>query len=58
VLIGRGSADQWYGPETLASDVERLQSARVGVDVVEFEGGHEWSEEFSRAAERFLNDHQ
>jgi|SRR5437660_727534 len=53
-LIGRGSGDQWYGPQTLASDVERLRSARVRVEVEEFEGGHEWTEQFSRATERFL----
>jgi predicted esterase len=57
-LIGRGSADQWYGSKTLASDVERLRSARVRVFVEEFDGGHEWTEEFSRAAERFLIDTQ
>ena len=56
VLIGRGNADHWYGSGTMASDVKRLRSARVRVEVAEFEGGHEWSEQFSRAAERFLND--
>jgi predicted esterase len=56
VLIGRGSADRWYGRQTLASDVARLRSAGVRVEVAEFEGGHEWTEEFSRAAERFLHD--
>jgi predicted esterase len=58
VLIGRGNSDQWYGPETLASDVGRLRAAGVNVQVEEFEGGHEWSEQFSRAAERFLTDHR
>jgi predicted esterase len=55
VLLGRGRDDQWYGSPALTSDVERLQSAGVHVDVLEFRGGHEWTEEFSEAAARFLN---
>jgi predicted esterase len=56
VLLGRGSNDQWYGAQTLASDVARLREAGVHVDVLEFEGGHEWTDEFSLAAARFLNE--
>lgn len=55
-LVGRGSDDNWYGAATMASDVERLRAAGVHVDVARFEGGHEWTTEFSRAAARFLSE--
>jgi len=55
-LLGRGADDRWYGSATLASDVDRLRSAGVAVDVLEFEGGHEWNTAFSNAAARFLNE--
>lgn len=54
VLIGRGLKDEWYTAEKLAKDEERLRSAGVNAEIVTFPGGHEWSEEFSTAASRFL----
>ena len=53
-LVGRGSRDDWYTPEMFADDVERLRQARVDVRAIEFDGGHEWSEEFAREASSFL----
>lgn len=53
-LVGRGSRDDWYTPEKFADDVERLRQARVDVRAIEFDGGHEWSEEFAREASSFL----
>lgn len=54
VIISRGSRDEWYTEEKLVSDERRLQNAGVRVEVVRFEGGHEWPPEFSRAAGHFL----
>jgi predicted esterase len=50
VLIGRGSSDPWYSEEKLAADVELLEGKGVRVEVCRFEGGHEWSDAFYRAA--------
>lgn len=55
-LVGRGSGDTWYGQDAFASDIERLRAAGVALDAVPFEGGHEWTAEFSRAAARFLGE--
>ena len=54
-LIGRGRADAWYGPQTLAADVDRLRAARVRVETVAVDGGHEWTADFSAAVARFLS---
>jgi len=55
VLIGRGTADPWYGEEKLAADVKLLRSRGVSVEVCAFEGGHEWSDSFYRAAADLLS---
>ena len=54
VLIGRGSDDPWYTEEKLERDLELLRKKGVAVEVCRFAGGHEWSEEFLRAAGRWL----
>ncbi len=54
VLLGRGVHDEWYTAEKLSRDEQRLRSAGVHVEVVTFDGGHEWSEELRQAASRFL----
>ncbi len=54
VLIGRGNRDEWYTPEKLAADEKRLRDAGVAVQVVTFEGSHEWSREFASAVSQFL----
>jgi predicted esterase len=54
VLLGRGSSDEWYSEEKLASDELRLRDAGVSVQVLRFEGGHEWPPAFARAAGEFL----
>lgn len=54
VIIGRGTRDEWYSEEKLLADQGRLQDAGVRVEVVRFDGGHEWPPEFSRAAGHFL----
>jgi predicted esterase len=54
VIIGRGIRDEWYTEEKLGADELRLRDAGVRVEVVRFDGGHEWPPEFSRAVGRFL----
>jgi predicted esterase len=54
VLIGRGTADPWYSEEKLEADISLLEGKGVDVELCRFEGGHEWSEEFCRAAGRIL----
>jgi predicted esterase len=50
VLIGRGHTDPWYSEQKLAADVNLLQGKGVAVEVCRFEGGHEWTDAFSRTA--------
>jgi len=54
VLIGRGSEDPWYAAEKLEKDAAVLQGKGVDVEVCRFDGGHEWSAAFYRAAGAFL----
>jgi predicted esterase len=54
VLIGRGAGDPWYSEEKLAADVQLLERKGVAVEVCRFDGGHEWSDVFSRAAGEVL----
>lgn len=54
VLVGRGTEDTWYGEAKMESDVARLQSRGIRVETCVFEGGHEWTAEFRRAARDFL----
>ena len=53
-LIGRGADDEWYAPAKFAEDLQRLMAAGVDVRPIEFDGGHEWSADFNRAAGEFL----
>jgi len=55
VLLGRGDQDEWYTAAKLEEDQSRLLAAGVEVEVVHFNGGHEWSDTFRKAASRFLN---
>jgi len=55
VLIGIGNKDEWYIPEKLASDEQRLRAAGVNLEVCSFDGGHEWTSIFADAAGRFLD---
>jgi len=50
VLIGRGEHDGWYTDEKLKKDLKFLPHASTCV----FDGGHEWSDDFRRAAGEFL----
>jgi predicted esterase len=53
-LLGRGDQDDWYTAAKLEADEKRLRAAGVDVRVVLFQGGHEWTDVFQRAAADFL----
>jgi predicted esterase len=54
VLLGRGGGEQWYTREKLRADLDCLRAAAVDVTLCEFDGGHEWTDPFRRAAATFL----
>ncbi len=54
VLIGAGVRDTWYTATKLAEDEAFLRGRGAPLEVVRFEGGHEWTEEFREAAGRWL----
>src|SRR5262249_8081212 len=54
VLLARGTRDEWYTAEKLASDERRLRAAGVDVQILSFEAAHEWTAEFNEAATRYL----
>lgn len=55
VLIGRGTQDEWYDEGKMQRDLDLLDGAGVVAETCVFEGGHEFTGEFNRAAGRFLN---
>ena len=54
VLIGVGSEETWYTADRLDADVTFLRAAGADVDVVRFDGGHEWTDAFRRAAGEWI----
>lgn len=54
VLIGRGTRDEWYTERKAEADERRLREAGVDVQMVVFDGAHEWTPEFAKAAGRCL----
>ena len=56
VLIGRGRDEEWYTPAKMAEDVARLENKGATPRVHEFDGGHEFTDDFRRAASRFLRE--
>jgi len=55
VLVGRGRGDEWYDQAKLQADLDRLRAAGTAADACVFDGGHEWTTDFYRAAGRFLS---
>ena len=55
-LICRGKADHLYAAATFERDAQRLRDARVNVRSLEFDGGHEWTDDVLQAASRFLRE--
>ena len=54
VLVCRGNRDEWYGANTFAADLRRLEESGVNAQRCEFDGGHEWSGAVNDAAAGFL----
>ena len=55
-LVCHGARDEWYTEAIFARDIARLRGANVAVTAVEFDRGHEWSDEVVRAASVFLRE--
>jgi predicted esterase len=49
-LLARGTKDDWYTTEKFERDLRVLKD----VTKLEFDGGHEWTDDFRAAAGRFL----
>jgi predicted esterase len=56
VLIGRGTADDWYTETKQAADLAALARVGVRVEACVFEGGHEWTDSFRAAASSMLRN--
>jgi len=54
ILIGRGERDTFYSEVHLEKDLATLERLGQRVEVLRFEGGHEWGPDFLMAAGRFL----
>lgn len=54
VLLGRGSRDPWYTQEKMEADIRVLSEKSARLEICEFEGDHDWSDEFSKRAGQFL----
>ena len=52
-LLGRGKYENWYSEEKFKKDLSFLDG-RSEVTSCVFTGGHEWTDEFRRAAAVFL----
>ncbi len=55
-LVCHGIRDEWYTQAIFSRDVARLREANVAVQPLEFDGGHEWSDEVVQAASQFLRE--
>ena len=54
MLIGVGARDNWYNGARVDADIGFLNARSVPHQVVRFEGGHEFTEEFRQAAGAWL----
>ena len=54
VLLDAGVRDAWYTAEKVAADEQFLTSRGVAHEIVRFDGGHDWTDEFRLAAGRWL----
>lgn len=55
-LVCHGMRDEWYTQAIFERDIQRLREAKVNVRPLEFDGGHEWSDEVVQAASLFLHE--
>jgi predicted esterase len=56
ILLGRGTADDWYGTAKASADLEILTTAGVRVTEHVFDGGHDWAPEFISRAGAFIDE--
>lgn len=56
VLIGAGREDPWYTPAKCDEDEHVLRTKTATLQVVRFQGGHEWTAEFRDAAGVWLSE--
>ena len=56
ILIGRGNEDQLYSLEKWQEDLNRIDKSDLKSTLCTFDGGHRWSESYSEAAGKFLED--
>lgn len=54
VLVGVGDREEWYSSDKVAHDVGFLSAKGVDHSLVRFDGGHEWTDGFRKAAGEFL----
>lgn len=55
VVMGGGRRDTYYPPAKLDADAAWLEERGLLAAAVDFDGGHEWSDTFRRAAAAFLS---
>jgi predicted esterase len=53
-VLARGVSDHWYTKEKQEEDERRLTLSSVSYRSLEFNGGHEWSDEVAAAVSDFL----
>ncbi len=56
MLLCRGTRDEWYTAGKFGEDAQRIREAGVDLRTMEFDGGHEWSQEVIDAASSFLRE--
>ena len=55
VLIGCGTRDEWYAGDRVNADRKFLESRNIPHEIVSFDGGHEFTDEFRAAAGAWLD---
>ena len=55
VLIGCGVRDEWYAGDRVNSDRKFLESKQIPHEIVMFNGGHEFTDEFRTAAGAWID---
>ena len=54
VLLTRGERDDWYTAAKLDTDLAALRGRQVAVDLLVYQGGHEWTPEVARTASEWV----
>ena len=56
VLIGRGTRDRLYTNDQFQHDAARIRQSGMHIRICEFEGGHEFGDDYRKAAGDFLHN--